>query len=66
MHECEGSCAACTFDFAGMCLFNSSSVVILFRWPLIDIQSCVGGTSIQHNPILKCGDRQREEFQLSA
>lgn len=57
-------CTAHTFDFAGVHLFDSSSVVILLCRPLIDIQSCMGGTSVQHNPILEW--RQKEEFLFSA
>lgn len=41
-----------------MPLGNSSSVVVLLCWPLIDVDRSVGGTSVQHDPILE--SRQRE------
>lgn len=52
-----------TFDLAGICLVNSSSVVILLCRPLINIQSCVRGSSIQHNPILEW--RQQDECRFN-
>lgn len=46
-----------------MGLLNPASVVIFLRWPLVDIQSSVGGAGVQHNAIL---ERHNEESRVTA
>lgn len=46
-----------TFDLTDMPLCNAACVVVLLRWPLIDVNWGVGGASVQHNPVLKTKDK---------
>lgn len=42
-----------TFQLALCYLVHHPCVVLLFCWPLIDVQTCVRRACIQHNPILR-------------
>lgn len=42
-----------TLDFTLAVLRDHTCAVLLARWPFVDVQSCVWGSSIQHNPILQ-------------
>lgn len=46
-----------TFDLADMPLCDTARVVVLLRWPLIDVDWGVGRASVQHNPVLKTKDK---------
>ena len=49
-----------TFHMILAVLADDACVVQFVRWPLVDVHGRVGGSRIQHNPILRQGERERQ------